>query len=189
MKSSVTLRMLLATVVAILSLSVSAGHAAAVDYFLKIEGIDGESRVEGHEEWIDVVSFTQTAASPGGTSTRGGGGGAGKVEFSDIMVMKQIDKATPKLMLACATGQHIPRARLVCRREGEGGQQEAFLEIHLENILITSWSTEGHTEEHPMESISISFDRITLIYRTFHPTGELAAEVVRGWDIKAKQAI
>ena len=80
----------------------------AVDYFLKIEGIEGESHDDKHKNEIDLQSWswgeTQT-----GTHSAGGGGGAGKVDMQDFHFVMAHNKASPKLMLACASGEHDPQ--------------------------------------------------------------------------------
>jgi type VI secretion system secreted protein Hcp len=87
---------------------------AAVDYFLKIDGIAGESQDSKHKGEIELESFSwgevQTARPPGG-----GGGGAGKVEMQDFHFVMSLNKASPKLLLACASGQHLKQASFVAR--------------------------------------------------------------------------
>src|SRR5436309_5810071 len=99
---------------------------AQVDYFLKIKGIDGESHDSKHKGEIDLESWswgeTQTGSHGGG-----GGGGAGKVAVQDFHFVMKMNKASPKLMLACATGEHIGEALLACRKAG--GTQQEYLHI------------------------------------------------------------
>src|SRR6059058_3336371 len=102
---------------------------AAVDYFLKIEGIEGESHDSKHKGEIDLQSWSwsehQTGAHAGG-----GGGGAGKVHMDDFHFTMHLNKASPKLFLACATGEHIKKATLVCRKAGK--EQVEFLKVRSE---------------------------------------------------------
>src|SRR2546421_7469227 len=95
---------------------------ALVDYFLKIEGIQGESPDAKHKDEIQVLSFS-FGASQHGTMAFGGGGGAGKVQMQDFHYMMNVNKASPKLFLACATGDHIASAALVCRKAGKEQQE------------------------------------------------------------------
>src|SRR5512140_2425488 len=99
---------------------------ASVDYFLKIEGIEGESEDSEHKGWIDVLSWswgeTQT-----GTMAYGGGGGGGKVSMQDFHFVMRVCKASPKLLEACASGQHYGSATLEARKAGGG--QKKFLGI------------------------------------------------------------
>src|ERR1700753_4105926 len=82
---------------------------AAVDYFLKIDGIEGESKDSKHKGEIDLDSWSW-GANQSGTYHGGGGGGAGKVAMQDFHFVMKINKASPKLMLACASGEHIKKA-------------------------------------------------------------------------------
>ena len=108
---------------------------AAVDYFLKIDGIKGESQDASHKDEIDIISFSWGMAQQG-TAAKGGGMGAGKVAVHDISVTKQVDMASPKLFDACATGKHIASAQLTCRKAG--GSAIEYWTIKLTDILISS---------------------------------------------------
>jgi type VI secretion system secreted protein Hcp len=108
---------------------------AAVDYFLKIDGIKGESQDQSHKDEIDIMSFSWGMAQQG-TASKGGGMGAGKVAVSDIVVKKEVDASSPKLFDACATGKHIASAQLTCRKAG--GSAIEYWTIKLTDILISS---------------------------------------------------
>ena len=95
---------------------------AQVDYFLKIDGVDAESADQTHKGEIALESFSW-GQSQSGTAGRGGGGGAGKVQSQDFSFVKKVDKSSPVLMIACATGQHYTNAILTARKAG-GGQQD-----------------------------------------------------------------
>src|SRR5689334_13062976 len=96
-------------------LSEESSTMALFDAFLKIEGIDGESQDSKHKGEIQLESFSWSEHQTG-THAAGGGGGAGKVAMQDFHITKKIDKASPKLMLACADGEHLKKATLVCRK-------------------------------------------------------------------------
>jgi len=101
---------------------------AAVDYFLKVDGIEGESKDDKHKGEIDLESWSW-GASQAGTSPGGGGGGAGKVSMQDFHFVMKVNKATPKLILACAKGDHIPQ---VGAHLSQGGRQSGGIpEVHL----------------------------------------------------------
>src|SRR5687768_16716377 len=89
----------------------------AVDMFLKITDIPGESRDDKHKDEIEIVSFSW-AVSQSGTVSGGGGGGAGKTEFQDFSFAMPVSKASPKLFLACAKGEHLAEATLTVRKAG-----------------------------------------------------------------------
>src|SRR5438105_2313480 len=95
---------------------------ALMDYYLKIDGIDGESTKKGVEKWIEVISWGWGASNTG--SMTHGGGGTGRVSVVDFHFSMTVNKATPKLFLACATGERIKHATLICRKAGH--EQQVF---------------------------------------------------------------
>src|SRR5262245_21929107 len=100
----------------------------AVDMFLKLDKIDGESADKAHKGEIDVLAWSW-GASNSGSAHMGGGAGAGKVNVQDISFTKYIDKSSPSLFLSCANGKHIPTATLVVRKAGEKPLEYLKLEL------------------------------------------------------------
>src|SRR2546422_10518761 len=113
---------------------------ALVDYFLKIDGAPGESADAKHKDEIQVLSFS-FGESQAGTMAFGGGGGAGKVHMQDFHFMMNVNKASPKLFLACATGDHIPKAVLTGRKAGK--DQQDYLKVTFTDLLVSSFHTNG----------------------------------------------
>ena len=157
---------------------------AAVDYFLEIEGIQGESTDAKHKGAIDLDSFDWGEANRS-TPAAGGGGGAGKVEMQDLRVVMETSKASPVLLLACATGQHFKQAVLTVRKAGRN--QAEFLVFKLTDVLVTSYEIAGHTEAVPADQVSFGFAKIEVEYRPQKPDGSLGAAVKAGWDVKANK--
>jgi len=161
----------------------------AVDYFLKFEGpaIDGESTDDKHKNEIDVLSWSW-GESQQGTRGAGGGGGAGKVSMQDAHFTKASDKATPKLMLACADGQHIKKATLTCRKAG--GEQQEFLIITLSDVLVSGYQISGSRGDVvPMEQVSLNYAKIELSYKPQKADGSLDAAVKAGYDLALNKKI
>lgn len=161
---------------------------AAVDYFLKLDGIDGESQDNKHKNTIDIDSFSW-GANQTGTHAGRGGGGAGKVAFQDFHFTMSINKASPKLMLACATGQHIKSGCLISRKAG--GKQEEYLKVTFTDLLVSSFQTGGsaHGDVVPTDQISLNFSKIEFEYKEQKPDGTLGGTVKTGYDLKANKAI
>jgi type VI secretion system secreted protein Hcp len=113
---------------------------ALFDAFLKIDGIDGESADAKHKGEIDVASWSW-AEQQTGTHAAGGGGGAGKVSMSDVHFVMRTSKASPKLMLACASGEHIKKAVLTCRKAG--GEQQEYLKVTFSDLLVSAYHGAG----------------------------------------------
>lgn len=127
----------------------------AVDYFLKLSGIDGESQDSKHKGEIEILSYSW-GVSQTGSNARGAGGGAGKAAFNDFSILKLVDKASPQLMQACCTGQHIPDANFTGRLSGES--QFEYLKIKLTDVLISSVQPSGSAGDSPaFEQVSLSF--------------------------------
>ena len=156
---------------------------AAVDYFLKIDGVDGESQDKANKSWIDLQSFSWGATNTGSSQT-GGGGGSGKVAVQDFHFTMFHNNASPKLMLACASGEHIKSATLICRKAGK--TQQEFLKYQLSDILVSSYQTGGSagSDSIPVDQISINFSKIEHHYKPQKADGTLGAATIAGWDAK-----
>ena len=124
---------------------------AAVDYFIKFDGIKGESADVKHKDEIDVESWTWGETNTGGTAP-GGGGGAGKVSMQDFQFVMRLNRASPALMKACATGQHIKTATLSARKARKG--QQEYLTFKFRDVLISSFQTSG-SEETPVDRLGV----------------------------------
>jgi type VI secretion system secreted protein Hcp len=152
----------------------------AVDVFLKLGDIKGESKDSKHAGEIDVLSWSW-GVSQTGTMSYGGGGGAGKANFSDFNFMHNVDKASPVLMTKCATGEHIKEGTLISRKAGKG--QQEYLIVKMNDLLVTSVQPSG-SSEHPTESISLQFSKIILEYKAQKEDGSLDAGVFFKYDVK-----
>ena len=126
-------------------------RAWRVDYFLKIDGIQGESPDKTHKSEIEIESFSWGATPDAGTASHGGGGGAGKVQMQDFHFVMNVNKASPKLMLACAQGEHIKSAILTCRKAGK--EQQEYLKVTFSDLLVSSYQTSGSGGERSSRSI------------------------------------
>ena len=161
---------------------------AAVDYFLKIDGVDGESADSKHKGEIDVESWSWGEAQTGAHGA-GGGGGAGKVSMRDFSFTMKVNKASPKLMLICANGEHIKKAVLVCRKAGK--DQQEYLKVTLSDLLVSSYQTGGSAGSSivPSDTIAMNFSKIEFEYKEQKVDGSLGAPTKAGWDVKANKAV
>ena len=140
---------------------------AASDYFLKIDGVDGESSDQSHKGEISIESFSWGMSNSG--SMTGGGAGAGKVQFQDFHFTKTVDKSSPVLMEKVATGEHIKDVKLTVRKAGS--DQQTYLVITLKEVMVSSYSASGSTGDAPVEEISLNFEKIEMEYITQNPDG------------------
>jgi type VI secretion system secreted protein Hcp len=154
---------------------------AAIDYFLKLDGISGESKDSKHKGEIEVLSFSfgETQSRPSGT---GGGGGSGKVKMSEFSFTARTTKASPQLFLSCAQGKHLKEAVLTVRKAG--GSQQEYLIIKLNDVLVSAYalgSAEGESEPH--DAFSLNFIKLSYDYKPQKADGSLDAPVHAGWDL------
>jgi type VI secretion system secreted protein Hcp len=160
---------------------------AQVDYFLKIDGIEGESQDAKHKNEIDLESFSW-GATQGGTFAFGGGGGAGKVQMQDFHFVMKINKASPKLFLACANGEHIKKAVLTCRKAGK--EQQEYLKYTFTDVLVSAYNTGGSSGDIvPTEQISLNYSKIEVEYKEQKPDGTLGGSIKAGYDLKQMKQV
>lgn len=161
----------------------------ATDYHLKIDGIEGESLDDKHKNEIEIDSFSWGVSNMGATG-RGGGGGTGKADFSDINFTKQADKSSPKLVKAAASGDHIVKAVLSCRKaSGKGGQVE-YLKVTLEDVMVSNYQTGGSAgaSSIPMDQFSLNFAKVKYEYMPQKADGTLEGAVSAGYDRSSNKA-
>lgn len=157
------------------------------DFFLKIEGIDGESTDDKHKGELEIHSWSWGATNQG-TFGAGGGGGGGKASFSDITITKFADKSTPKLLTAVATGQHIKSMVLVCRKAG--GDKQEYLKVTLTDVLVSSYQSMalGTDGPIPKEEIKLNYGVIKYEYKPQKSDGSLEGSIAVGYDRHANKA-
>ena len=155
----------------------------AIDIFAKIGDIKGESSDAKHKDEVEVLSWSWGVAQSG--SVTGPGGGAGKASFADFSFMHRIDSASPLLMKACATGEHIKEATVTHRKAGKG--QQEFLIIKMNDILITSVQPTASNADGLMEAVSLQMAKVNLEYKPQKADGSLDAGVFFKYDIKGNK--
>jgi type VI secretion system secreted protein Hcp len=158
----------------------------ATDVFLKIDGIAGESTDSKHKGEIEVLSYSWGASTSATLSSGGTGGGHGKVAMQDLSISTMYSKASPALMMACATGKHLTGATLVARKAG--GTAQDYLTYKLTECLVSSYQT-GASSEMPMDSFSLNFGKIEVNYQAQSEKGPVGDPVKVGWDLKINKAV
>jgi type VI secretion system secreted protein Hcp len=160
----------------------------AVDMFLKINGVDGESKDDKHKKDIDVIAWSW-GISNSGSAHVGGGAGAGKVNVQDVSFTKWVDSASPKLMLACCNGTHYDDATLVVRKAG-GTNPVEYIKIKLTEVMITSISTGGSGgEDRLTENVTLNFAKFNLDYTPQDDKGAAGTAIPAGWDIAGNKKL
>ena len=160
---------------------------AQVDYFLKLDGIKGESADAKHKDEIDIESYswgmTQTGVHPAG-----GGAGAGKVSMQDFHFVMRFNVASPSLMKSCATGQHIKLATLTARKAGK--DQQEFLTIKFSDIIVSSYQTGGSEGADVLfDQVSLNFAKVEVEYKQQKADGTLTPGGKFGFDLKSNKSL
>ena len=157
----------------------------AVDVFLKIEGVEGESKDHKHGKEIDVMSYSW-GLSQTGTMHGQGGGGAGKANFADMTISMPFNKASAHVALACATGKHFPKAVLTCRKAGD--EQYDYLTYTMTDVIVSNYST-GGAGEVPVDSVSLNFAKIESEYFEQDAKGKVTKASTFGYNIKENKKV
>lgn len=153
----------------------------AVDMFLKLGDIKGESADEKHANEIDVLSWNWGMSQTGTTHT-GGGVSAGKVSVQDISFTKFFDSATPPVMLACCNGRHFKEAMLTVRKAG--AQPLEYIKITMTDVLVSSVSVGGSdAEDRLTENITLNFAKYKVEYTPQKKDGSAGAAIGAAWNI------
>ena len=157
----------------------------AAGIFAQLGDIKGESIDSKHKDEVEVLSWSW-GVSNAGTIGRGSGGGAGKASFNDFNFTHFIDKASPLLLKACATGQHLKEAIITVRKAGKGSQE--YLIIKMSDVIITSVNPSGSGDSAATaESVAMQSSKVDLEYKPQKADGSLDAGLHFKYDIKGNK--
>jgi len=157
----------------------------ALDMFIKIGDIKGESEDDKHKEKIDVLSWSW-GLSNSGSAQIGGGGGTGKVSVQDLTFTKYVDSSTPPLLLAGSNGKHYPEANLIVRKAGENPVE--YIKLKMTDVIITSVSTGGSGgEDRLTETVTLNFAKVALDYTPQSKDGKAGTAIPYNWDIAGNE--
>lgn len=157
--------------------------------YLRWDGIEGEAVAAKHEDEIEILSWSWGATQPGssysGTSRR-----RGTVIFSDISIVKELDKSSPKLFEYLAMGRVTSEVRLFLTASYAGSERETYLEFIFVNVIITSFLQTGgvSTGSAPLESFTFSFEQITIIYTEYDESGSSKGNSEVVWNVEEGSA-
>jgi type VI secretion system secreted protein Hcp len=157
----------------------------ASDIFAKIGDIQGESLDDKHKDEIEVLSFSWGVTNSAVISGGGGGGGTGKANFHDLSITHNLDKASPLLLKACATGIHIKDAIITHRKAGKG--QQEYLIVKLNDVIITGVTHGGGAGQPTTENVNLAFAKVDLEYKPQKPDGSLDAGIHFKYDLKSNK--
>jgi type VI secretion system secreted protein Hcp len=162
----------------------------AIDVYLYIDGIKGESADDRHKEWIECKSVAWGVEQPkSATSSTGGGHTAERCEHQDIVIMKLADLSSPILLQTCAAGRTIPKAKLEFMRADAMGERVKYYEIEIENVLIGAVSPSVDEGDILTESVALKFSKIRWRYTQQKITGGAGGNTSGGWDLAANRIV
>lgn len=157
----------------------------ATDFFLKIDGVDGESTDDKFKGYIEVTSWSwgQSNSSNLGISA-GSGGGRERVDMQDFHFVAEMSSASSRLQALCASGEHIKKATLTCRKAG--GEQEPYLVFELAPVLVSSYQVgaSAHGDSYPTDQFSLNFGSVKSEYKGQKNEGGTANKGNFGWDLQ-----
>ncbi len=160
----------------------------AEKWYLQIDGIEGDSNAKGHEDAIEVLAWSVGLSHSGGTAVgTGSGAGTGKVSFQEFDFVAVISKASPLLVLACASGTHRPWAELTGQRGG--GKTVTFLKYRLTDVVVSSVQHADDEDGVPIEEFSLRYAKFEITYSPQSASGTASTPVYAGWDVVANKKL
>jgi type VI secretion system secreted protein Hcp len=156
----------------------------AIDVYLQIDGIKGESTDDKHQGWIECKSVNWEVLQPkSATASTGGGHTAERTEHKDIVLTKLADMATPLLLQNCSSGKTIPKARFEFLRANAMGDRIIYFVIELENVLISSVSPHVTQGDILGETVSLKYSKVKWKYTQQKVNGGSGGNTSGGWDL------
>jgi type VI secretion system secreted protein Hcp len=162
---------------------------SSVAYYLKIDGIKGESQDDKHKDEIDIETWSWGQTNQGDAAYRGGEG-AGKVSAQDMRLVAKVNKSSPKLFETCASGEGIKKAVLTATKAGKTAQD--YLKITMHDLIISSYQTNGGAsgvDALPTDTFTLNFSKMEMEYKDQQAAGGLGGSTNGGWDYKANKKV
>jgi type VI secretion system secreted protein Hcp len=154
----------------------------AANILLKIAGVTGDSKIDGHEGEIDVLSATLSSTNAS-SRAHGGGAGTAKVTVNDLVVTKRADAASPELMLKTCDGTHYEDATLFFLKAGGDGGPVEYLKYEMTHVFVSSWQQSGGGDQFASEMVSLSMEKLKVTFTGQDDTGAATEPVEVEWDI------
>ena len=155
----------------------------AIDVYLQIEGIKGESRDAGHPDWMECVTVDLGVHQPKSAATSSSGHTVGRCHHDTVVIGRLSDIATPILLQTCAMGKTVPRARIEFMRADGQGKAVKYFEIELENVLVAEIAPDVREGQPLSEHLALAYSKITWRYTQQKIGGGTAGLTVGGWDL------
>lgn len=162
----------------------------AIDVYLQIDGIKGESTDDLHKDWIECKTVDWEVLQPkSATSSTGGGHTAERCEHKDIVLTKVADLASPLLLQNSSSGKTIPKAKFEFMRADGKGERVRYFEIELTNIMISSVKPTIKEGEILGETVGLKYSTVKWKYTQQKKDGGAAGNTSGGWDLSTNKVI
>jgi type VI secretion system secreted protein Hcp len=162
----------------------------AIDVYLQIDGIKGESQDSGHQGWIEVSSAHWGVVQPkSSTASTSGGHTAERCEHRTLSLSKLADLASPILMQTCSMGKTIPKAKLEFMRADGQGKPVKYYEVELENVIVASMEQLVSEGSILHDSIGLRFSKVRWKYTQQRIGGGIGGNTAGGWDLACNKCV
>ena len=157
--------------------------------YIKFDGVDGEAQDKDHKAWSDLVSFSQGVSQPGGGST-GPTRRRGDAILDDVVCVKELDKASPKLAESVCKGKVYPKVEIHLTASTTAAGRVTYYAYELKNVMVTSYniSGSGQAEDVPTEEFSLNFEEIKVTYTECDSKGESKGNVEYTWKVEEAES-
>jgi type VI secretion system secreted protein Hcp len=153
--------------------------------FIKFDGVDGECNDKDHKGWSDLLSFNQMIHKPGGGQT-GQTRRRGDVVLENIVCVRELDKASPKLAEAVCKGKVFPKVDIHVTASYTDAGRVTYYAYELKNVQVTSYniSGSGQAEQVPTEEVSLNFEEIKVTYTENDAQGKKKGNIEYTWKVE-----
>ena len=157
--------------------------------YIKFQGVEGEAQDKDHKGWSDVLSFNQGISQPGGGST-GPTRRRGDVILDDISVVKELDKASPKIAESMCKGKVYPKVEIHLTASYTDAGRQTYYAYELKNSLVTSYniSGSGQADDVPTEELSLNFEEIKVTYTECDNAGKKKGNIEYSWKVEEAES-
>lgn len=170
------------------------------DIYLKFEGaaeLQGDSTDSKHTNEIEISSFNHRLSQPKSSSASSAGGHtAERTEHGEILMVKEVDRATPKLNRACSAGTVYPKVCISFYRAYGGSNSTSisqtrvdYYKIILEDVVVSSANTAVEDGELPLQTFGLKYGKITWEYKQHKMDGSATSTGIAGWDLRRNIAV
>lgn len=156
----------------------------AVDAYVYIENVKGESTDSKHQGWLECLSVNWGVTQPrSSVSSTAGGHTVARAEMDDVTFVKYTDLSSPILMQLCATGKTLPKAKFEFYRADGSGERVKYFEMELFNVLVGHVEADLHPGDLMAEHVGLKFSRVTYRYTQQRINGGTGGSAVGGWNL------